>query len=103
MEGIYYFETFVPLVKISSIRILLVVSKNTDWIIHQMDVVSAFLNGDLDDEVYMHHPKDLIHNQGLFCKLQKALYVLKQSLRAWNERIDSFLLKKGNEKGRIRS
>jgi len=62
MKGIYYLETFVPLVKISSIRILLALSNNTNWIIHQMDVVSTFLNGDLHEEVYMHQPKGFIHN-----------------------------------------
>jgi len=95
MGAIDYFETIVPLVKISSIRILLALCNNKDWIIHQMDVVFAFLHGDRHEEVDMHQPKGFIHNQGLVSKLLKALYGPKQYSRAWYQRIYSLSLKKG--------
>ena len=65
------------------------------WNVHQMDVVSAFLNGDLLEEVYMTQPKGFTKEKDLVCKLQKSLYGLKQASRAWYQRIDSFLLNKG--------
>lgn len=53
------------------------------WVIHQMDVVSAFLNGDLLEEIYMTQPKGYIKNENFLCKLTKSLYGLKQASRAW--------------------
>ena len=63
----------------------------------QMDVKTAFLNGELEEDIYMSQPegfekKDLEH---LVCKLKKSLYGLKQSPRAWYQRIDSFFTKEG--------
>ena len=95
VEGIDYFETFAPVAKISSIRTLLALANIKEWIVHQMDVVSAFLNGDLLEEVYMTQPKGFIKGKNLVCKLHKSLYGLKQASRAWYQKIDSFLLNKG--------
>ena len=95
VEGIDYFETFAPVAKISSIRTLLALANIKEWIVHQMDVVSAFLNGDLLEEVYMTQPKGFIKGKNLVCKLHKSLYGLKQASRAWYQKIDSFLLSKG--------
>ena len=95
IEGIDYFETFAPVAKITSIRTLLALANMKGWNVHQMDVVSAFLNGDLLEEVYMTQPKGFTKEKDLVCKLHKSLYGLKQASRAWYQRIDSFLLNKG--------
>jgi len=58
-----------------------------------MDVKTAFLNGELEEEIYMEQPPGFMHQGGehLVCKLQKSLYGLKQSPRAWNQKLDAFL------------
>jgi hypothetical protein len=63
-----------------------------DMEIHQMDVKTAFLNGDLKEEIYMEEPEGFTHEgEHLVCKLHKSLYGLKQSPRAWNQKLDAFL------------
>jgi hypothetical protein len=64
-----------------------------DMEIHQMDVKTTFLNGELEEEIYMEQPQRFVHQGGehLVCKLQKSLYGLKQSPRAWNQKLDAFL------------
>jgi len=64
-----------------------------DMEIHQMDVKTAFLNGELEEEIYMEQLQGLVHQGGehLVCKLHKSLYGLKQSPRAWNQKLDVFL------------
>ncbi len=59
--------------------------------IHQMDVKIAFLNGDLEEEIYMEQPEGFTQARHLVCKLHKSLYGLKQSPRAWNQKIDALL------------
>jgi len=95
VEGIDYFDTFAPVVKLSSIRVIFAIANIKGWIIHQMDVVLTFLNGDLLEEVYMEQPKGIIENPNLVCKLNKSLYGLKQASRTWYQKIDNFLLEKG--------
>jgi hypothetical protein len=60
---------------------------------HQMDVKMVFLNGELEQEIYMEQPQGFVHQGGehLVCKLHKSLYGLKQSPRAWNQNLDAFL------------
>ena len=72
---------------------------------YQMDVKSAFLNGDLEEEVYMEQPEgfSLIDNPNYVCKMKKALYGLKQAPRAWYYRLDKFLQEKGFKKGTVDS
>lgn len=76
-EGVDYSETFAPVVRISSIRTLIAWVTRNDFKSHQMDVKMAFLNGDLDEDVYMKHPPGFDDNCGRVCKLCKSLYRLK--------------------------
>jgi hypothetical protein len=71
--------------------------------VYQMDVKSAFLNGDLKEEVYMEQPEgfQLSDNPDFVCKLKKALYGLKQAPRAWYHRLDTYLQDKGFKRGTI--
>ncbi|RVW54511.1 Retrovirus-related Pol polyprotein from transposon TNT 1-94 [Vitis vinifera] len=86
--GIDYQETFAPVAKLNTVRVLLSLAANLDWSLHQLDVKNAFLNGDLEKEVYMDIPAGLetTSNFNKVCRLRKSLYGLKQSPRAWFER-----------------
>ncbi|KAI9195028.1 hypothetical protein LWI28_010959 [Acer negundo] len=83
-----YEKTFAPVAMLNTIRILLSLAASLDWKLHQLDVKNVFLNGDLEEEVYISVPPGLKQKGGnnLVCKLQKSLYGLKQSLRAWFDR-----------------
>jgi len=91
--GVDYNETFAPVAKFTSIRSILALAALEDMDIHQMDVKIAFLNGELEEEIYMEQPQGFVHQGGehLVCKFQKSLYGLKQSPRAWNQKLDAFL------------
>jgi hypothetical protein len=88
-----YNEIFALIVKFTSIRCILALATLEDMEIHQMDVKTAFLNGELEEEIYMEQPQGFMHQGGehLVCKLHKSLYGLKLSLRAWNQKLDTFL------------
>jgi len=93
MYGIDYDETFAPVVRFSSIRTLLAFAVQNSLLIHQMDVVTAFLNGNLSEEIYMQQPDGYIQvgNEHLVCKLKKSLYGLEQLPRCWNTALDDQL------------
>src|ERR1700733_1936323 len=76
---------------------LLVLAALEDWHIHQMDVKSAFLNGELDEEIYMEQPQGFIvtGSVNLVCRLRKAIYGLKQASRAWNLQLHEVLTSLG--------
>ena len=80
-HGVDYGEVFSPVAHLSSIRILLAFAAENKLQIHQMDVVSAFLNGELKEEIYMRQPPgyELKGKEELVCKLRKSIYGLKQS------------------------
>ena len=84
-EGIDYFDTYAPVARTSTIRLLLALASIHHLAIHQMDVKTAFLNGDLDEEVYMRQPKGFIVSgqEHKVCKLVKSLYGLKQAPKQW--------------------
>jgi hypothetical protein len=92
-EGIDYTETFAPVARFSAIRALLSLTAYYDFELHQMDVRTAFLNGDLDHEIYMTQPEGFVAlgQEHLVCKLRKSLYGLKQAGRSWNVKIDETL------------
>nr|GEX56886.1 ribonuclease H-like domain-containing protein [Tanacetum cinerariifolium] len=84
-HGIDYLETFFPVEKMDTIRVLLSVASNQGWPIHRFDVKNAFLHGELKEEVYMEAPPGFSEHfkHGEACRLKKSLYGLKQSPRAW--------------------
>ncbi len=89
-EGIDYEETFSPVVMLKSIRILLAVAAYYDYEIWQMDVKTAFLNGYLDEDIYMNQPAGFVSSgeEQSVCKLNRSIYGLKQASRSWNIRFD---------------
>jgi hypothetical protein len=98
-KGIDYFDTYAPVARITSIRVLLALASIFNLYVHQMDVKTAFLNGDLDEEVYMEQPEDFImhgHEQKV-CKLVKSLYGLKQAPKQWHKKFDYVILSHGFE------
>jgi hypothetical protein len=77
VHGIDYTETFAPVAKMDSIRLVLAIATSRHWEVHQMDVKSAFLHEDLKEEIYMEHPQGYVHDSSLVCRLKKSLYGLK--------------------------
>src|SRR5271156_4015906 len=100
-EGIDYTDTFSPVSILEAIKLFLAYATLKDFKVYEMDVKSAFLNGDLKEEVYIEQPKgfNLSDRLDMVCRLKKALYGLKQALRAWYERLDAYLTKIGFKKG----
>lgn len=94
-HGLDYDETFAPVARMTTVRVLLALAALRNWDLHQMDVKNAFLNGDLKEEVYMEPPQGLEVQSGQVCRLKKALYGLKQAPRAWFEKFRSTVLQFG--------
>lgn len=92
-----YHETFSPVARFESIRYLLAHAALEDWDIESMDVKTAFLNGDLDEEIYMEQPEGWVvrGKENHVCLLKKAIYGLKQASRQWNIKIHNSLLGMG--------
>ena len=94
--GVDYDETYAPVARYPSIRALLALTAHHDWELHQMDVKSAYLNGDLDEEIYMSQPDGYdVPETNLVCKLNKSLYGLKQAARTWHLKMDDALKEHG--------
>jgi hypothetical protein len=90
-EGVDYQETFASVVRSNSYRVLFAIATAKDWKIHQMDVVTAFLNGTLDEEIYVDPPPGFPEN-GQVLKLKKSLYGLKQAPRCWYSMLKAYLI-----------
>ncbi|XP_073271383.1 uncharacterized protein [Primulina huaijiensis] len=103
VEGVDFDETFAPVARIESIRLLLAIACFMKIKLFQMDVKSAFLNGILCEEVYVRQPKGFEdpHNLDHVYKLKKALYGLKQAPRAWYGRLTEYLLEIGFKRGEV--
>lgn len=95
--GMDYEETFSPVAKITTIRVLIALAASKSWKLWQMDVKNAFLHGELDKEIYMVQPMGFEDKEKpeYVCKLKKALYGLKQAPRAWYGKIAEFLVQCG--------
>ena len=95
--GIDYYEVFAPVARLDTIRLVIALAAQKKWQIHQMDVKSAFLNGSLEEEVFVDQPVGYVKkgHEDKVLKLKKALYGLKQASRAWYTRIDSYFQENG--------
>ena len=97
-HSIDYDETFSPTAQMTSLRTFLQVAANKKLEVHSMDVKTAFLNADIDYEIYVKQPEGYEVTKGdkpLYCKLKKSLYGLKQSSRMWNRNIHLYLMSNG--------
>jgi len=96
-EGIDYSETFSHVIKRATVRFVFSIVVLCGWKIHQLDIHNAFLNGVLDEEVYMKQPPGFVDSAlpSDLCHLHKSLYGLKQAPLAWYTRLNDFLLSIG--------
>ncbi|KAJ9565966.1 hypothetical protein OSB04_001932 [Centaurea solstitialis] len=104
-EGIDYDETFAPVARLEAIRLFLAFAAHMNFKVFQMDIKNAFLNGKLNEEVYVSQSPGFVDPKfpDHVYKLNKALYGLKQAPRAWYDTLSTFLLSKGFECGKIDS
>jgi hypothetical protein len=96
-EGVDYKETFSPVVRFASIRLILAMVASLDLELHQMDVKTAFLNGELDEEIFMDQPIGFVvkGQERKVCRLNWSLYGLKQSSRQWYKRFHLEVISNG--------
>nr|GEY82800.1 retrovirus-related Pol polyprotein from transposon TNT 1-94 [Tanacetum cinerariifolium] len=104
-EGIDFEESFAPVAKLEAIRIFLAYAAHKNMVVYQMDMKTAFLNGNLREEVYVSQPDGFVDqdNHNHVNKLNKALYGLKQAPRAWYNLLSSFLISQDFSKGSVDS
>jgi hypothetical protein len=102
-EGVDYEETFSPVTRYASIQVVISIASVMRWRIHQMDVKTTFLNGIIEEEVYIEKPQGFeVHGrESHVCRLKKSLYRLKQAPRAWYSRIDGYLQSMGFTKSEV--
>ena len=95
VEGLDYHETFSAVVKPMSYKAIFAIAAANDWEIEQMDVKTAFLYGEIDEEVYVEVPHGYTNKHKMYCRLRKALYGLKQSPRIWSNTLAAYLKEHG--------
>ncbi|GKB82647.1 putative ribonuclease H-like domain-containing protein [Tanacetum coccineum] len=102
-EGIDFEESFAPVARLEAIRIFLAFAAHMNMVVYQMDVKTAFLNGNLREEVYVSQPDGFVDkdNPNHVYKLKKALYGLKQAPRVWYDMLSSFLISQDFSKGSV--
>ena len=95
-RGLDYDETFSPVIRFESFRTLVAIAVQKGLKLHQLDITAAFLNGHLEEEVFMKQPEGFVEEgkEHLVCKLKQSLYGLKQSPRCWNYTLDAHLKSK---------
>lgn len=91
-EGVDYSQTFAPVARYTSLRYILALAAEMDLNLSQMDAVSAFLNGPLEEDIYMEQPPIFDDKTGRVCKLKRSIYGLKQSSRNWNQLLNQTLI-----------
>jgi hypothetical protein len=96
-EGEDFFDTYSPVARMTTIRVLLSWAASYGLIVHQTDVKTTFLNGELDEEIYMDHPDGFVvkGEEHKVCKLLKSLHGLKQAPKQWHEKFDTTLTSAG--------
>lgn len=96
-EGVDCFDTFSPVIKPTTIRLVISIALTKGWPLRQLDINNAFLNGELHEQVFMEQPKGFIDPQypSHVCLLKKALYGLKQAPRGWFTMLKTFLISHG--------
>ncbi|RVW45415.1 Retrovirus-related Pol polyprotein from transposon TNT 1-94 [Vitis vinifera] len=99
-HGVDYTEVFAPVARLDTIRVVISLAALKEWTIYQLDVKSAFLHGELSEEVFVEQPPGYEQkgNEQKVYRLKKALYGLKQAPRAWYSRIESYFMKEGFKK-----
>jgi hypothetical protein len=93
-EGEDFFDTYSSVARLTTIRVLLALAASHGLLVHQMDVKTAFLNGELEEEIYMTQPDGFVvkGQEDKVCKLMKSLYGLKQAHKQWHEKFDVTLI-----------
>lgn len=96
-QGVDYDEVYAPVTRLETVRLLLALSAKKNWGVHHLDVKTAFLNGDIKEDVYVAQPEgfEKTGKEGFVYKLKKALYGLRQAPRAWYAKLSSYLEKLG--------
>jgi hypothetical protein len=96
-EGEDFFNTYSPVARLTTIRVLLSLAASYGLLIHQMDVKTAFLIGELEEEIYITQPDGFVveGQEDKVCKLYKSLYGLKQAPKQWHEKFNSTLISTG--------
>jgi len=104
-EGLDYTDTFSPVAKMATVKLLLKVSASKQWFLNQLDISNAFLNGDLEETIYMKLPEGYADSKGdslppnAVCRLKKSIYGLKQASRQWFKKLRNALVQLGFVKG----